>query len=239
MRAGSHRGIHDAALPELLLLPVLMGGLSLLMWFSLPNHRDAHEAYRPRIIAERDRIQAFAARLPPAARARSGYCESTLSPPPVRRDDADGVGNTEIIDPQDLDEIYIDTALAVDHRLYLSGRLRRMIYWLERPPLTDQRMSRKRIERQIESPLAYRYLVFYGTGTVRQIGRAADGRALGAVRLDAFLFNRSSGRLACELSFVEQIDPSFSGAISWKLNRQVHARFLAELSSLTGGVFTD
>jgi hypothetical protein len=238
----TRRSHPDASLLELLSLPVLMGGLSLLMWFSLPSHRDAHESYREQIIAARDKIQQLAATLPRDGRARSGYCAQALSPAPLRRDEADGLGNTEFVDPQDLEEMGVNAALAAEYQLYLSGRLQLMIYWLDWPPQTNQRMSRNRIERQIESPLGYRYLVLYGVRTVRATHRATDGRALGAARLDAFLFDRTGGQLLCELSFVEHVDPSFAGhrdSIDWKLNRQVHARFLSELSDLTGGVFTD
>ena len=80
-------GIHarpQSGIRELLLLPVLMGGLSLLMWFSLPTRQEARDAHAQEIELRRDWYVAVAQDLPANGRATSSSCSLKLDPSPSR-----------------------------------------------------------------------------------------------------------------------------------------------------------
>jgi hypothetical protein len=235
----------DGRLAELLLLPIAMGGLSLLMWFSLPTFNEALTARGKAVDEIGDRILRMARSIPVGARTSHASCGHTLDPRPVRLRDGAGGTNTEIVEPRDLQEMDDDAALASDLNLYLRGPLTLLIYWRTHPPLTAQRMSRKRIAREIERPLGFAYLVLYDIRLLTPVARGPDERARGTARVNAFLFDLASGERLCELGFTQDLAPGFRAGepfeehASWELAVSTKQRLLAELARITGGTFQD
>ena len=227
----------QSGIRELLLLPVLMGGLSLLMWFSLPTRQEARDAHAQEIELRRDWYVAVAQDLPANGRATSSSCSLKLDPSPSRYRYDNLRTNTEIVHASDLEDIGIHTGLANDDvKFYLRGDLTLLIYWRDKPPSPSRsRMTRKTMAEAIGAPLANQYLVLYGVTDL--------GTIPAALRVDAFLYDRN-GRRLCEFSFTERYNPRASasqgnrGADS-SLWGRAKSRFLNELSTLTGGTFID
>lgn len=209
----------QSGIRELLLLPVLMGGLSLLMWFSLPTRQEARDAHAQEIDLRRDWYIAATQDLPTNGRATSSSCTVILNPRPSRYLRDNLRTNTEIVHASDLEDIGITTGLANDGvEFYLRGDLTLLIYWRDKPPSRSRsRMTRKTMAEDIGAPLANQYLVLYGV--------TDPGTIPTTTRVDAFLYDRR-GRRLCELFFTD-------------LSGSAKSRFLSELSTLTGGTFID
>jgi hypothetical protein len=73
----------DASLAELLLPPVLMAGLSLLMWFSLPTFPEAFDGVGDRIDERRELISRLATEAAALLPAQSSSCLAPVDPLPV------------------------------------------------------------------------------------------------------------------------------------------------------------
>ena len=69
---------------ELMVLPFLMGGLSLLMWFSLPTDQAVRDHYAGEIEQREMQLRRIAADLPVDGRARAQRCHAILNPLPAR-----------------------------------------------------------------------------------------------------------------------------------------------------------
>jgi hypothetical protein len=230
---------HDATLLELLMLPVLMAGLSLLMWFSLPSFHTALAAMGPRIDRHRATIAVLAARAADLFPAPATGCTARVDPP-ARFSEKDKIAtNMEILGLSALGDLDIDAAFADDMDLGLRGDLSFLIYWRKHPPLTSQRMTRKRIADEIERPLGYRYVLFYETRMTQPLAEGRGGHARGTVRVDAVLFDLQAAGTVCTLRFEETIDPGFQGAADFErlahseLWSQARTRLLQEIATLT------
>ena len=235
----STTGDADATLIELLMLPVLMAGLSLLMWFSLPSFHAALAAMGPRIDERRETIGVLAARAAGLLPAQATGCTARVDPPASFSEKDKIATNMEILGPSRLRDLKIDADLADDMDLGLRGDLAHLIYWRRHPPLTSQRMARQRIADEIERPLGYRYVLFYETRMTQPLAQDRGGQARGTVRVDAALFDLHAAGTVCTLHFEETIDPGFQGAADFErlahseLWSQARTRLLQELATLT------
>jgi len=233
-------GEADAALAELLMLPVLMAGLSLLMWFSLPTFPEALATVGGRIDERRETIARLAARAAELLPSRSSRCIAVVDPPPVFIE-RDATTNMEILGPSRLRELGIDVAIPDDIDLRLAGDLSYLMDWRNSPPIQGRRMTRKRIANEFERPLAYRYVVFYGNEMTEPLVQEPSGRPRGAVRVSALLFDLRRGTRLCELAFEEEIDPEFRAATEFErfgrsqLWSQTRDRLLRELAAVARG----
>ena len=209
----------DAGTRELLFLPLLMGGLSLLMWFSMPTSRDVRDHYAADIEHREAWVRRAVAALPGNGRAPVTGCAHPLDPLPVRQPGDPFATNTEIVAPSDLDKLGIPGPLRGDTHFYLRGTLSLLMYWRHFPPYNSgRRMGGDRIQEQVVQPLATRYLILYGVETLTDAGSS---------RVDAFVFELASSRLLCTLR------GRYRGGSSGS------AEFLADLATLTGGQFPE
>lgn len=237
-RAGQGRP-GEATLAELLLLPVLMAGLSLLMWFSLPSFHAALDRIGPRIDERRAAIAALAGRAADLLQAPATGCTGRVDPMPVFDEKDDAATNLEIIGPSQLRDLDVERALAGDVDLTLSGDLSLLMHWRKHAPLTNQRMTRKRIAQKLERPLGYRYVLFYETRMTEPLAAGPGGRAHGTVDVGAVLFDLQTGGALCTLGFEESIDPGFQRAEEFErfahseLWSQARGRLLRELAAVT------
>jgi hypothetical protein len=209
------------------------------MWFSLPSFHSALAAMGPRVDERRQTIAELAARASGLLPAQATGCTARVGPPATCSERDQIATNMGILGPSALRELGIDAAFADDMDLGLRGDLSFLIYWRKHPPLTSQRMTRKRIADEIERPLGYRYVLFYETRMTQPLAQGRGGRARGTVRVDAVLFDLHAAGTVCALRFEETIDPGFQGAADFE--RQAHSelwsqartRLLQELATLT------
>ena len=188
----------DLSLGAFLLMPVFAAGLSVTMWLELPTFGEALEARRGLIGERREVFTRLAAGVPTEPVRRSG-CVGPLSPVPHYDEENDAATNVAILSPDNLTEIGLPRRLSGDQELYLRGRVPLLLLWLGTPPLTSQRMSRARIEAEIEQPIRNnRYVMFYGAATVVP----PPGGPAATLRVDAFLYDVTTGARVCELGFV-------------------------------------
>jgi hypothetical protein len=212
----------ESGLRELMLLPVMMGGLSLLLWFSLPTGQQVLDRYAIQIEQRKRQVAQAVSDLPRDGCATDTRCIRKLDPMPMRIGDDAFATNTEFITASDLANLGIDSPLRADkEEFHLRGRLGLLMYWHRQPLIGyTQRMGQDRIKKEFLDPLDTRYLVLYG---IKELD------ATGATRVDVFLYNFATGERMCELLLVMPV-------YEWKHSK---SRFLIELATLTGGVFSD
>jgi hypothetical protein len=234
----------DTTLAELLALPVLMAGLSLLMWFSLPTLPEALDALGSRFDERRETLKRLAPRAADLLPARSSRCATAVDPPPRfvdQEQETDATTNMEILGSPRLRELGIDIAIPDDLNLNLSGDLSTLMLWRMSPFINSRRMTRKRIARELERPLSYPYVLFYGDEMTEPLSRQADGRPRGAVRVSGVLFDLTNDRQLCELTFEERITPQFRDETDFarlahsQLWSQARERLLSELAAIARG----
>jgi hypothetical protein len=184
----------DLSLGAFLLMPLFAAVLSIAMWTRLPTWEEAFEARRPLVEARRD-VFGRLATLVPTEPVQASRCTRVLSPPPHFDAEDDAGTNVAILSPQDLSSMHLPRRLNGEE-LYLSGRVMYLVLFATSPPYNPQRMSRARIAAEIEQPIQNnRYVMFYGTADVPF--RPGAG---GNLKVDAFLFDVSTGERVCDLT---------------------------------------
>lgn len=183
---------------ELMALPFIMGGISLLIWFSLPTADELRAEYAPEIGQRLEWVARATQRLPRDGHAGPAGCAERPSPAPVRISGDETRSNTEVLSGDDLRDFGLGSPLAADVDFYTRGQLGYLMYWHLHPPYGgSRRMGKDRTDTEILAPLATRYLVLYG---VEDVGR-------NRLRVDAFLFDFANSRLVCEFGFEADAGP--------------------------------
>ena len=219
---------NQSGIRELMALPIIMGGLSLLMWFSLPTKQEVRDKYAADIEQREMWLRQAVADLPATGRNWASGCGITPDPSPVWLQGDEFATNTEFVTVDDLKKLGIDSPLRGDKGFYLRGELGYLMYWRRFPPSgVTQRLGQDRIDEEVLQPLATRYLVLYGVEELN---------ALGALRVDAFVYDFASTERLCGLS-ARYFPPPRGEAGDHSGD---HAkRFLADLAGLTGGAFSE
>ena len=198
----------DPTLFELLMLPVLMGGLSLTMWFSLPTFGEALAARRSELDARHAAIGEMVRSLARTQMPVTPTCAHVL-PRPAFVDNDPKASNTLILSGRETTALAISDPLPFDLDLTLTGALYYLIESRTYVTGGGRPMTRNRIADEIDGPLSARYVLLYGTTMQQPVAQAADGSVQGRVAVEAFLFDFASNVRVCTLAFTVAMDPAF------------------------------
>jgi hypothetical protein len=188
----------DLSLRAFLVMPCVAAALSVAMWLEMPTFSDALHARAPLLLARRDAFGRLAKAVPAVPVARSG-CTAPLSPVPHFDRENVAATNMAVLSPDDLTVMNLTRTLKGDQDLYFLGQVTWLVRWVTDPPFGGRRMSRARIAAEIERPIAdNRYVLFYGTRTVEP----PPGAPADTLRVDAFVFDVTSGAQVCQIGFV-------------------------------------